>query len=467
MEQEKEQSLTDKDNLKINNYGFSNGDKSIKIENNGVGESEESGNAVEKPLHFDDNRDSTPNIMDKLGDIDSNLQALQEDLQNNTDSRRIGNEEIVTMLNRVQEDLRGIKNAVRIKMKDGRERGVVNLVSEMLNNIRDILGKLAKPAATAEGLQKYQADVINKIIEVRNSIKNDLRNDIKYDLRNELNGKIREMRSGVEQIAQGLKGGLNQELAKISGNIKKLQTGQETIAKFVEEEFQTTLKQELKPLKALETTSGQLGQLKEGIDAVSQTLSDKGLQLRQKFPAANANEEVLCNLTEYGHTIITQLSVAARWYARSKAELDNLETIKRQSEKEYSRGYTEGESSGQAKGRHSLIKELFDRFGDGEALLLDKREGFDPMAQLGILADFLQSEGLRHGYTPGEVVEVSEDNYDELTARIKDLPHASVRITKSDYYLDDELLQRAECIPLSQPTETLPPPLSDSSNDTH
>lgn len=419
-------------------------------------------------VHSDDTKDTSLDVT-RSGNMDANsqndLQGNQDDIEKNEDE----NESIVEALNAVQEalqmmqnDVHGLRNALCVKYKDedGHERGLGSWITELLNGVRGILVKLAKPAATAEDLEGTQINIISEVAEAHNSFKKDLRNDIKSDFRSELSSRINNLRNEIIRIHGKLENGVSREMGSISDSIKKLQTGQQTLSDFVEEGFQTTLKQELKPLKALETASGQIAQLKDGIDAVSQVLTDRGLQLRQKFPASTPDEDVLCQLTEYGHTILTQLSVAARWYARSKEELDHLAAIKKQAEKEHSRGYEAGKSIGQSEGRRALVRNLFKRFGDGETLLLDRKEGFEPLGQLNILAGFLQNEGLHRGYAPGDTVEVTEENYKELSVRIKNLPypHAKVCIVKGDYYLEEECLQKAECkqlLPDSTRSETV------------
>ena len=402
-------------------------------------------------VHFYDTKDTSldGNMDLHFANRQNDLQGDWGDIKKNQDE----NESIVETLNVVQKvlqtiqnDVHGLQNALRVN-KDGRERGLGSSIADLLKGVCGIRERLAKSAATAEGLENAQTSIISKVAEVRNSLKNDLRNDIKCDLRSELSSRISNLRNEITRIPGRLQDGISGEMGSISGSIKKLQTGQQTLNKFVEEDFQTTLKQELKPLKALETTSGQIGQIKDGIDAVSQVLIDRGLQLRQKFPAINPDDDVLCQLTEYGHTILAQLSIAARWYARSKADLDNLANSESQAKKEYNHGYGEGKSIGQAEGRLALVRELFSRFGDGETLLLDRKEGFEPLAQLKILAAFLQNEGLHRGYAPGDTVEVTEENYEKLSVCIKNLPHprARVRIVKGDYWLEEECLQKAEC----------------------
>ena len=411
-------------------------------------------------VHFNDMKDTSLDVMARSGNMDSHFANRQNDLPGNQDDiekNEDENESIVDALNAVQKaletiqnDVHGLQNALRVnyKGKDGRERGLGSSITELLRGVCGILDKLAKPAATVEDLEGTKINIISKVAEAHNSFKKDLRNDIKSDFRSEISSRINNLQNGITRILGKPENGISAERGSIYDSIKKIQMGQQTLNDFVEKGFQTTLKQELKPLKALETTSGQIGQLKDGIDAVSQVLTDKGLQLRQKFPAAPTDENMLCQLTEYGHTILDQLSIAARWYARSKEELDNLAAIKKQAEKEHSRGYEKGKSIGQSEGRRALVKELFKRFGDGETLLLDRKEGFEPLAQLNILAGFLQTEGLHRGYAPGDTVEVTKENYEELSARIKNLPHppAKVRIVKGDYYLKEECHLKEECL---------------------
>ncbi len=399
-------------------------------------------NATEETSTDNDTNDTNQEIVDKLKYIDSKLQALLTEMQNNSKNSESETKRFAIDLATVKNEVSAIKKDIQ---GDGHNRSIVEIMSDVLKN-------LTNPAVTPSNLNRTENNIKNNISAEKNNLRREIKNDFKNDLKNELSNKVIEIKGSIGSISQSI----NPELKKISSDIGKLQKGQSDITKFVETDFQTTLKQELKPLKTLETTRGQLSQLTDGIDTVKKTLIDKGLQLRQKFPAANTDEEVLCQLTEYGQTILTQLSVAARWYARSKQDIDDLSNIKAQAGNEYQKGYQEGNVNGCKEGRKKFVKELFNRFGDGAILLLDKKEGFDPMAHLNILADFLRNEGLRCGYSIDAVVKVNEENYDKLSAIIKDLPHApaNIRIVKSDYYLNEELLQKAECKVLLSTDET-------------
>ena len=242
---------------------------------------------------------------------------------------------------------------------------------------------------------------------------------------------------------QNALGGISPKLEKLDTALSKLQDAQSGLSEFADIGFQSVLKSELKPLQELETVSGKVANLASDIEEIRRVLTDKGLEVRQKFPAASADEEVICQMADYGRTILDQLSVAARWYARSKTDIDQASDLRAQAEKEHQKGYDEGKEAGKAEGKASFIEELVKRCGDCSSLFIDGTDQQNADGRLKILSDLLQGEGLHRGHHKDEIIEVHDE---KEAAVLENPPHEfpkKVRITNSDFYLGDKLLQKA------------------------
>lgn len=106
--------------------------------------------------------------------------------------------------------------------------------------------------------------------------------------------------------------------------------------------------------KNVEICNGKMKQL----DAIHKVLTDKNLELKQKFPACSQDEEAIVQMAEYGRTIVQQLELAARWYARVRPELEGLANEREQHAAELRERVNEAKTKGIAEGRKQIIREL-------------------------------------------------------------------------------------------------------------
>ena len=314
------------------------------------------------------------------------------------------------------------------------------LNSNLLNGSSPKLSDLVKDVKTEVIQLKSSAAKENSLKSVVSAVDGALRNEVQF---------VQDTRQRVIGLQNSLNG-FPMKFDELKSSISKLQQAQGELSDFAESGFQSTLKSELKPMQALETMSGKVVNLASDIEDVKRVLTDKGLEVRQKFPAANTDEEVICQMAEYGRTILDQLSIAARWYARSKTDIDQASDLRAQAEKEYQRGLDEGKKAGINEGKARVIEELVNRYGDCAKLLLDDTDQQNADERLSILADFLHAEGLHRGHSKDEIIEVHNE---QEAAMLENPPlefPKKVCITKGDYYLGDKLLQRAQWKPVEE-----------------
>ena len=314
------------------------------------------------------------------------------------------------------------------------------LNSNLLNGSSPKLSDLVKDVKTEVIQLKSSAAKENSLKSVVSAVDGALRNEVQF---------VQDTRQRVIGLQNSLNG-FPMKFDELKSSISKLQQAQGELSDFAESGFQSTLKSELKPMQALETMSGKVVNLASDIEDVKRVLTDKGLEVRQKFPAANTDEEVICQMAEYGRTILDQLSIAARWYARSKTDIDQASDLRAQAEKEYQRGLDEGKKAGINEGKARVIEELVNRYGDCAKLLLDDTDQQNADERLSILADFLHGEGLHRGHSKDEIIEVHNE---QEAAMLENPPlefPKKVCITKGDYYLGDKLLQRAQWKPVEE-----------------
>ena len=356
-------------------------------------------------------------------------------------------------LEELARELEGLKSALG-ESNDGypKQRTLFGSVNTLRENVRDMQKGLNSNLLNGSSpkLSDLVKDVKTEVIQLKSSAAKE--NSLK-SMVNAVDGALRNFVQDTRQRVIGLQNSLNgfpMKFDELKSSISKLQQAQGELSDFAESGFQSTLKSELKPMQALETMSGKVVNLASDIEEVKRVLTDKGLEVRQKFPAANTDEEVICQMAEYGRTILDQLSIAARWYARSKTDIDQASDLRAQAEKEYQRGLDEGKKAGINEGKARVIEELVNRYGDCAKLLLDDTDQQNADERLSILADFLHAEGLHRGHSKDEIIEVHNE---QEAAMLENPPlefPKKVCITKGDYYLGDKLLQRAQWKPVEE-----------------
>ena len=369
---------------------------------------------------------------------------------------------VLKRLDTLDLNLADLQNAVGYGL-EGEAKSLFQAIRNLRSDVRNVRGVLR-----ANGLSENApllSNLLNDIFSAVSRLQGSLQglatdrhlDDAKAYLHRDINSQSSTMR--LE-----LKNAIQKDLDGLRGTLGKVQTAQQQLSDFVESGFQQTLKAELKPLKTLETMTGKVEGVAADITDVTNLLKDKGLVMRQKFPAATTDEEVLCQLTEYGQAILEKLSTAARWYARKQPELEQIDQLRADAEKAHDIGYNEGREAGQREGKRAIVRELVKKFGDCAALMCEAPGELDGKTRLQIVADLLQANGVQRELAPGQVVKVTEENVQALSTKIEDLPGnlpQDIRIVTGDYYLEEELLQKATWAPVTAepvPQKTPAPP---------
>jgi len=361
--------------------------------------------------------DGLSKVLKKIGSLETEIGVLKNALGSSKDGDpRMGS--LFDALRTLREDVRNLQKGLGSNLLGGSSSRLSDLVRELKN-------------------------------EVSHTAKESSLSSVVKTISDTLTGPLTSQVAYIESVRQRLTGlhnaviGIPAKIEDIKGSVSKLQQVQGGFSEFAESGFQSVLKSELKPLQELETVSGKVANLASDIEEIRRVLTDKGLEVRQKFPAASADEEVICQMADYGRTILDQLSVAARWYARSKTDIDQASDLRAQAEKEHQKGYDEGKEAGKAEGKASFIEELVKRCGDCSSLFIDGTDQQNADGRLKILSDLLQGEGLHRGHHKDEIIEVHDE---KEAAVLENPPHEfpkKVRITNSDFYLGDKLLQKA------------------------
>lgn len=191
--------------------------------------------------------------------------------------------------------------------------------------------------------------------------------------------------------------------------------------------------------KNVEICNGKMKQL----DAIHKVLTDKNLELKQNFPACTQDEEAIVQMAEYGRTIVQQLELAARWYARMRPELEGLANEREQHAAELRESVNEAKTKGIAEGRKQIIRELLNKYDDENLAGLFEAEDEGASQRVKILANFLRNEGIAEKFEKNMMLEITEDNINEYRNYIAHVHVGKIRIKVPAYLLDGEIIAKA------------------------
>lgn len=191
--------------------------------------------------------------------------------------------------------------------------------------------------------------------------------------------------------------------------------------------------------KNVEICNGKMKQL----DAIHKVLTDKNLELKQKFPACSQDEEAIVQMAEYGRTIVQQLELAARWYARVRPELEGLANEREQHAAELRERVNEAKTKGIAEGRKQIIRELLNKYDDENLAGLFEAEAEGASQRVKILANFLRNEGIAEKFEKNMMLEITEDNINEYRNYIAHVHVGKIRIKVPAYLLNGEIIAKA------------------------
>ena len=179
------------------------------------------------------------------------------------------------------------------------------------------------------------------------------------------------------------------------------------------------------------------------IDNIDKTLKDKGIRLKQEFPAVSHDEETLAELTECGEKILQQLSIAARWYARKKPEMEDYERKLKNLSDANERAKEQAKNEGFEEGRKAVITNLLISYDDINALMTAEPENADK--RLKVLATFLKNQGVEPIYEINKELEITDDNLGNFEHNINNLKKGigKIIITSPGYTFGTKTISKA------------------------
>ena len=227
------------------------------------------------------------------------------------------------------------------------------------------------------------------------------------------------------------------------------------------DEIQASIKENLEDnmkrlSKNLDLSIGNTKQLSNRMDDLDKILSDKNLEIHQKFPSVSHDEETIVQMAEYSRNLLEQLELAARWYARVRPEIQGLENERKQHEQDLREREKEALRKGEEKGRNNLIRDLVSSLGDEgfDAAIHGQEE--DAGKRLKVISDCLANAGDEEieDCKRDLELEITEDNIEQYRGRIANLQPGRVKIVSSGYTLSGEIISKAVCVPLSDVLES-------------
>jgi soluble cytochrome b562 len=119
-------------------------------------------------------------------------------------------------------------------------------------------------------------------------------------------------------------------------------------------------------------------------------------------------------MTECVDEILDQLKLGARWYARSKNDIDNIRQERTENEKRISEQKEIAYTTGEGQGKQDVIEKLLGQFNDIDKLM--KKGNCDNYEEsvTGMIASFLRDNGLESEFEVGEEVEISVENSSDI-----------------------------------------------------
>ena len=192
--------------------------------------------------------------------------------------------------------------------------------------------------------------------------------------------------------------------------------------------------------KKVETISG----LQKNIDKIAKVVDNKSVYFKKDFPEVkNPDEETLKKLADYGEEILSQLSLAARWYARKLPELKAHETALKNLEDVHKEDIKSARESGIIEGRKAVISDLIKKYDIKNLMAASDNS-------LKALADFLKNEGVKSSYAVGQIIEITEENLNQYQSYIEKITTGKFEIISPAYIFDGNIIAMATCKPVDE-----------------
>lgn len=302
-------------------------------------------------------------------------------------------------------------------------------VNEFKQNISDILSGLVSSSPKKIDLDFAEQNIKNKIQNLDNNVKSNLSYNV---------GVIKKY---IDDGGKGVATSVTKSVTDLTDLVKKKFDGQnnnqnnnhsETLGKL------STIKEKVEEISQ---STEVMQSLPKKIDDISAILSDKGLQLKQDFPAVSHDEETLAELAECGEKILQQLAIAARWYARKLPEINAHEHALKNLSATKDREKDIAEENGKELGRKAVVKELLARYDDIYKLMSGNPDGAEK--RLKILSTFLTNQGVEQIYQVDEELEITEENLMNFEPYFNNLQPGKIIVTSPAYTFDSQIIAKA------------------------
>lgn len=324
------------------------------------------------------------------------------------------------------------------KLKRDMVEDISRLITNKMSNIiikddfRTYSDKTNKEVSFLKERMQVLNDNFQKIAQTINGFKTSSNTFFTQatDSLNIINNSIKEMKNSSRDNKENF----DVKITRIQNKLKDIDNiiaeQNDTVNKKIKEEI----------IEPLQTIIGRTNKLEN----IEQILSDKNLKMKKEIPSFNHEDEIICGMTECVDEILDQLKLGARWYARSKNDIDNIRQERTENEKRILEQKEIAYTTGEGQGKQDVIEKLLGQFNDIDKLM--KKGNCDNYEEsvIGMIASFLRDNGLESEFEVGEEVEISVENSSDIQNKIRFDELGKYRIIKPCYILNEKVYAKAE-----------------------
>lgn len=298
------------------------------------------------------------------------------------------------------------------------------------SDVREIRTSVRDTGDAVEGcLRKKMEDVGHRIeAKIEDYPKKDYFNGFRDELRS-IKENVKDVKSRVEDDNGSVIKAVR-NLARSHGNNK--------------EEWKGRMDDLEEKIRVMAETTETMQSLPRKVDGIAETLTTKGLSLRQEIPSINHDEETIAELAECGEKILQQLTIAARWYARKLPELKAHDEALKNLSTANEKAKEEARKAGYEAGKRAVIKDLLSKYDEKNLYaLLNPSDPAVALEQLKILANFLGNQGVEPIYDIHQEMVLREEDRMKYEPNIARFAPGKIVITSPGYTFDSQTIAKA------------------------
>ncbi len=392
--------------------------------------------------------------------------------QDETDNNDKVLKEIKAMQQQFNESIIQFRNEFKVQLEDELKNNKKTILDEIRTTLKYEFNN-KKDKSSSESFEKLRRGLVEDINKVISNKMNNIitKNDFTTytDKNNKLENRMQVLNDNFKKIWESLNSFktssntfftqatdtldmINTSIKEIKNSsrdnkenfdskITRIQNKLKDIDNIIAEQNDTVnkkIKEEI--IEPLQTILGRTNKLEN----IEQILSDKNLKMKKEIPSFNHEDEIICGMTECVDEILDQLKLGARWYARSKNDIDNIRQERTENEKRISEQKEIAYTTGEGQGKQDVIEKLLGQFNDIDKLM--KKGNCDNYEEsvTGMIASFLRDNGLESEFEVGEEVEISVENSSDIQNKIRFDEIGKYRIIKPCYILNEKVYAKAE-----------------------